>query len=60
MTLDVIAHELGHGLTEKSSSLEYSLESGGLNEGYSDILGTMIEFHINDAMDPPDFLIGEE
>ena len=59
VALDVIAHEIGHGYTEKSSNLEYSGQSGGLNEGYSDILGTLLEFHVNDSQDTPDFLIGE-
>lgn len=57
--MDVVAHELAHGYTEKSSGLIYSFQSGGLNEAYSDILGTIIEFHVNDATDTPDFLIGE-
>ena len=59
VALDVIAHEIGHGYTEKSSNLEYFGQSGGLNEGYSDILGTLLEFHVNDSQDTPDFLIGE-
>ena len=59
MALDIIAHELGHGITEKSSDLIYSGQSGGLNEGYSDILGTLVEFHINDSQDTPDFTLGE-
>lgn len=46
-------------MTEKSSGLECSDQSGGLNEGFSDVLGTVIEFAINDNFDMPDFLVGE-
>jgi Zn-dependent metalloprotease len=58
-TIDVVAHELAHGMTAYSSDLYYDGQSGGLNEAYSDILGTIIEFYINDRIDRPDFLIGE-
>jgi bacillolysin len=37
--LDVAGHEITHGLTERTSGLVYSGESGGLNEAMSDILG---------------------
>jgi len=40
--LDVIAHELTHGVTEYSSNLVYQGESGALNESFSDILGIII------------------
>ncbi|MBC8123513.1 MAG: M4 family peptidase [Gemmatimonadaceae bacterium] len=42
--LDVVGHELSHGLTEATSNLVYDTESGALNESFSDILGTLIEF----------------
>ena len=42
--LDVVAHELTHGVTEFTSSLIYRNESGALNEAFSDIMGTSIEF----------------
>ncbi|WP_446809009.1 M4 family metallopeptidase [Methylomonas sp. 2BW1-5-20] len=40
--LDVIAHELTHGVTESSAGLNYLGESGALNESYSDIFGVLI------------------
>jgi bacillolysin len=40
--LDVIAHELTHGVTEFSSALVYRDESGALNESFSDIFGIII------------------
>ncbi len=58
--LDVAGHEMTHGVTSRSASLTYSGESGGLNEATSDIFGTMVEFSANNALDTPDYLIGEE
>ena len=40
--LDVVAHELFHGVTGHTARLEYALESGALNESYSDIFGVII------------------
>jgi Zn-dependent metalloprotease len=40
--LDVIAHELTHGVTEHTSNLIYQGQSGALNESFSDILGVII------------------
>jgi Zn-dependent metalloprotease len=39
---DVVAHEIIHGLTDHTARLEYQLESGALNESYSDIFGIII------------------
>lgn len=44
-TLDVVAHELTHGVDDYTSDLVYSGESGGLDEAYADIFGTCIEFY---------------
>lgn len=40
--LDVIAHELTHGVTEYTSDLVYHGQSGALNESFSDIFGVII------------------
>lgn len=40
--LDVIAHELTHGVTEHTSDLVYRDESGALNESFSDIFGVIV------------------
>lgn len=40
--LDVVAHELFHGVTEVTSRLEYQTQAGALNESYSDIFGVII------------------
>lgn len=37
----------------------YAYQPGGLNEGYSDIIGATMEFVLNDSEDTPDFTLGE-
>jgi Zn-dependent metalloprotease len=61
--LDVVGHELTHGVTDYSSRLEYVGESGALNESFSDMMGTSVEFFFQ----PPgtglmraDYLLGED
>ncbi|MDP9613660.1 Zn-dependent metalloprotease [Streptomyces demainii] len=58
--LDVAAHEMSHGVTSATAGLEYSGESGGLNEATSDIFGTAVEFNADNATDVGDYLIGEK
>ncbi|MGX4732439.1 M4 family metallopeptidase [Kitasatospora griseola] len=57
--LDVSGHEMSHGVTSNTAGLNYSGESGGLNEATSDIFGSMVEFYANLSKDVPDYLIGE-
>ena len=57
--IDVAGHEMSHGVTAATAGLNYSGESGGLNEATSDIFGTMVEFYANLPSDTPDYLIGE-
>ncbi|MBB4949836.1 Zn-dependent metalloprotease [Kitasatospora gansuensis] len=57
--LDVAGHEMTHGVTSNTAGLNYSGESGGLNEATSDIFGSMVEFYANLPSDNPDYLIGE-
>jgi len=42
-TLDIIGHEWQHGVTQYTAGLNYSGESGALNEAFSDIMGSMTE-----------------
>ncbi|MFI0897962.1 M4 family metallopeptidase [Streptomyces sp. NPDC020983] len=58
--LDVAGHEMSHGVTSNSAGLNYSGESGGLNEATSDIFGTGVEFYAGNTSDPGDYLIGEK
>jgi Zn-dependent metalloprotease len=60
VSLDVAGHEMSHGVTSRTAGLVYSGESGGLNEGTSDIFGTAVEFYANSPKDVPDYLIGEK
>ena len=59
-SLDVAGHEMSHGVTSRTANLTYSGESGGLNEGTSDIFGTMVEYYAGNSSDTPDYLIGEK
>ena len=59
-SLDVAGHEMSHGVTSNTAGLNYSGESGGLNEATSDIFGTGVEFYANNASDQGDYLIGEK
>ncbi|MEU4418865.1 M4 family metallopeptidase, partial [Nocardia salmonicida] len=62
--LDVVGHELTHGVTDHTSNLIYENESGALNESFSDMMGNSIEFFAEaENRDPtvePDWLIGED
>lgn len=42
-SLDVCAHEVGHAVCSSTANLTYSKESGGMNEGFSDIWGAAVE-----------------
>lgn len=44
VTIDIVAHELTHGVTGNSADLIYASESGALNESFSDIFGNAVEF----------------
>ncbi|MCF3137026.1 M4 family metallopeptidase [Streptomyces olivochromogenes] len=58
--IDVAGHEMSHGVTANTARLNYSGESGGLNEATSDIMGTGVEFAANNSSDVGDYLIGEK
>ena len=61
--LDIVAHELTHGVTEYTSNLIYLNESGALNESFSDMMGTSAEFFFQPPGSGPlkaDYLIGED
>jgi zinc metalloprotease ZmpA len=59
-SLDVAGHEMSHGVTANTAGLDYSGESGGLNEATSDIFGTGVEFFAANSSDVGDYLIGEK
>ena len=57
-SLDIVAHELTHGVTDYSSGLIYQGESGALNEAFSDIMATAVEFYFQPTR--ADYLLGED
>ncbi len=60
-SIDVIAHELTHGVTEFSAGLEYHNQSGALNESLSDVFGSLVkQWSLNQAADVADWLIGAD
>jgi Zn-dependent metalloprotease len=61
--LDIVAHELTHGVTDASSRLIYRRESGALNEAFSDIVATAVEFWAQPAgtfSHRADYVLGED
>ena len=60
-SLDVVAHELTHGVTQFTAALEYHDEPGALNESFSDVFGTTItQWVAGQAPHTADWLIGDE
>ncbi|MFH2094223.1 MAG: M4 family metallopeptidase, partial [Bacteroidota bacterium] len=57
-TVDICGHEITHGLTSYTADLTYQDESGALNEGFSDIFGTMVEFYAKPGL--ANWTIGED
>lgn len=59
-SLDIIGHELTHGVTQYEAALEYEGQAGALNESFSDVFGTMIKQHfLKQTVDKADWLIGQ-
>lgn len=59
--VDVIGHELTHAVTEHTSPLDYTGQSGALNEHVSDTFGIMVKQRVqNETAAEADWLIGEE
>ncbi len=57
-SLDITGHEISHGLDENTANLTYSYESGALNESFSDIFGTAVEWYADSTTG--NWLIGED
>src|SRR5436190_10893354 len=59
IALDVIGHELGHGVTEDETGLVYLFQPGALNEHLSDVWGSLIkQWYLGQTADQADWLIG--
>ncbi|MDR4508192.1 MAG: M4 family metallopeptidase [Candidatus Brocadiaceae bacterium] len=48
--LDVVAHEITHGITEAINDLLYCSEPGALNESWSDIMGMFVSISYGDDL----------
>jgi Zn-dependent metalloprotease len=60
-SLDVIGHELTHGVTEFTANLEYHDQSGALNESMSDVFGSLVkQWSLKQSAAKADWLIGAE
>jgi len=58
--IDVIGHELTHGVTQYEAGLEYRDQPGALNESFSDVFGSLVKQRaLGQSADKADWLIGE-
>lgn len=60
-SLDVVAHELTHGVTQFTANFDYYSQSGALHEHFSDVFGSVITQYANgQTAHNADWLIGDE
>ncbi|MFD5423745.1 M4 family metallopeptidase [Streptomyces sp. NPDC127069] len=60
-SLDVIGHELTHGVTENTAGLEYHNQSGALNESISDVFGSLVkQWKLKQTAEEADWQIGAD
>ncbi len=60
IAIDVIGHELTHGVTQFEAKLVYSQQPGALNESMSDVFGSLVkQYSLNQTADTADWLIGQ-
>lgn len=60
ISIDVIGHELTHGVTQTDAKLIYQGQSGALNESVSDVFGSLIKQYVrNETATQADWLIGQ-
>ncbi len=58
--IDIIGHELTHGVTQYTANLDYENQSGALNESWSDIMGILIkQYALKQDVNQSNWLIGE-
>ncbi len=58
--IDIVGHELTHGVTQFEANLDYTLQSGAMSESFSDIFGIMIKQRtLNQDVKTSNWLIGE-
>ncbi|HEY9852307.1 MAG TPA: M4 family metallopeptidase [Leptolyngbyaceae cyanobacterium] len=60
-SIDVIAHELTHGVTQHEARLIYWGQPGALNESFSDVFGTLVkQWLLQQTVEEADWIIGKE
>src|SRR5262249_52904048 len=60
ISVDIMGHELTHGVTQYESNLIYWGQTGALNESISDVFGSLVkQFQLQHSADQADWLIGE-
>ncbi len=60
IAIDVIGHELTHGVTQYEANLRYLAQSGALNESFSDVFGSLVkQYSLHQAAADADWIIGE-
>jgi len=60
ISVDVIGHELTHGVTQYEANLNYADQSGALNESISDVFGSLVkQYKLQQTADQADWLIGQ-
>lgn len=58
--IDVVGHELTHGVTQFEANLTYFQQSGALNESFSDVFGSLVkQYHLQQMAVDADWIIGE-
>lgn len=59
--IDVVGHELTHGVTQHEANLTYSGQPGALNESVSDVFGSLVkQYHLGQDAAAADWLIGAD
>lgn len=60
IAIDIVGHELSHGVTEHEANLVYYNQPGALNESLSDVFGSLVkQHHAGQSVDQANWIIGE-
>jgi Zn-dependent metalloprotease len=59
--LDIVAHEMAHGVTQHEANLDYQNQPGALNESFSDVFGVLVkQWQANTTAAKSNWLIGDD
>jgi Zn-dependent metalloprotease len=60
IAIDVIGHELTHGVTQYTGNLDYANQPGALNESFSDVFGSLVkQYKLGQSAKDADWIIGQ-